>query len=408
MSRLQKKRHQFRPTLVHATLEERQVLSTRAIPATPPPAPPPVSALAVAMEKGEVRTAYVKQVQAATVALRNAVKADNSQLYSNGSDPTSQQMTDFAAEVAGAVNATALRISSQAALLPNASASLVPKIQNSLLGSGSNSLTSRLTALALTSGTTGSAMNLQSAMINQINRISTQTTAEVNNYFSTTPLNRLSTSSSGQRIPLEEYMAREVLGQTANNFGSLAASFPAVASAMFYPTGTTTTTLTEVVTPTTPSQELVDEFGVSATNALSTAAYELTSDLALFPHSSTVTPAIQAALFGSSATSTSLSSAIASLPYGSTTFNSAVATAFNSAYQNVITPVMSFLQTTTQTDAGLPTTGLTSPYITGYDTGFNNGFATGSAPVSSVSASRRPRSTRRTERALRPTCSIRT
>ena len=44
-------------------------------------------------------------------------------------------MTDFDAEVSGAVNATALRLSSQASLLPNAAARLVPAIQNTLLGS---------------------------------------------------------------------------------------------------------------------------------------------------------------------------------------------------------------------------------------------------------------------------------
>jgi hypothetical protein len=55
-----------------------------------------------------------RQAKAAARDLRTAIKADVAQLYANGAVPTSQQMADFDASVAGAVDARALRLSNKA------------------------------------------------------------------------------------------------------------------------------------------------------------------------------------------------------------------------------------------------------------------------------------------------------
>ena len=80
MTELKRKRRQLRPNLSAAQLEERQVLSSVAVPYTPAPAPPPMSVLAVKMETARLRAAYVRQFKAADADLKAAVKADISQL----------------------------------------------------------------------------------------------------------------------------------------------------------------------------------------------------------------------------------------------------------------------------------------------------------------------------------------
>ena len=184
MSKSKRKRITFRPSVIESSLEDRLVLSggtgvtavanpavIQVIPSpvyaelglTPPPAAPPVSA-AVARARAahkltipQLRANYRKQVRAAARDLRSAINADIAQLYANGSTPTAQQLAGFKAGAAGAINATALRLSTQSALLPN-SARLVSAVQNEILGSGAKSLASRLVSLAQSgklSGSTG-------------------------------------------------------------------------------------------------------------------------------------------------------------------------------------------------------------------------------------------------------------
>jgi hypothetical protein len=350
--------------------------SATAVPLTPPPAPPPMSLMSLRLQTAQLRANYVRQFQAASADLKSAVRADVAQLFANGAAPTAQQMANFNAQLAGAVDATAFRLSSQAALLPNSSARLVPAIQNSLLGSAPNTLVSRMNALVNSSAVNGSAQTLQSALVTQINRASLQNTAQVRNFFNTAALNRASVNSSGQRIPLAQFMGQQVVNQVGNTFGTLAQSFPVVANSMLFPNEVTTAS---------PTQELFQEFGLQLRNALSTAQFQLSSDMALFPGSSAVTQRIQPAIFGSPTSTTSLMAALQNLPFGSSNFNSAAATTFNTAFQNVITPINTFFRNATQSNVTLPTSGFTSPFMstfTGstFNSGFNNGFATGTNP----------------------------
>ena len=220
-----------------ARLEERLVLSsgTTAV-VTPPPAPAPFFSR-VPFDRGghrltvaELRHAYDQQVRSATTALRREMKAEVQQLRANGSTATSQQLADFDATMAGAINATALSLSSQASLLPNSATRLVPAIQNTLLGSGPNSLVSRLSTVTQSSQDNGTLANLQSVLSRQINTASRQNVAELNHFFNTTSVNQLSVNSSGQHIPLQQYIGGQIASQLGNTLGTLAQSFSNVAN----------------------------------------------------------------------------------------------------------------------------------------------------------------------------------
>jgi len=404
----ERKRFAFRPTVTEASLEGRLVLSsgagtitaavgspqvmvvtppTELAPAgvTPAPAPSPIGARAAAralhpMTLAQVRKDYRTQVRVAARDLRTAIQTQVGQLYANGATPTAQQLADFNASVAGARDATALRLSAQAALLPNSGTRLVPAIQNAILGSGPRSLASRLTALAQSgqlSGTTGASAR---ALTRLLNTSTVQTNAQLNNFFNTTPVNRLSVNSAGQRIPLGQFIGGQILNQAANTFGALAQSFPTVANSMLFPNGATGT----------PTQAALNAFTSQSGNALGTAAFVLGSDLSLFPNTSSVVTQLQPMLFGAAngtGTATtnainSLAATLGGLQFGSTGFNTAVSNAFGTAFQSLATPIAQFFGITGPTNTVLPTSGLTSLFGTPFTgssffNGFNNGFATG-------------------------------
>ena len=103
----------------------------------------------------------------------------------------------------------------------------------------------------------------------------------------------------------------------------------------------------------------------------------------MFGGFSNVVSQIQPMLFGSATNLNSLWSSLQNLSFGSTGFDSAVTSAFNTGFNNLLTPVNSFLGMATQSQSNsvLPSTGFTSPFssqFTGssFNNGFNDGFAT--------------------------------
>jgi hypothetical protein len=448
MKNSKRRRFAFRPLAIESRLEERLVLDggtvngnavilvltppTNLAPpgVTPAPAAPPISprvaarALARAarpLAVSQIHAAYRRQVRAATRDLRAAIQAQVGQLSANGATPTPQQIADFNASIAGALDATTLRLSTQAALLPHAGVRLVPAIQNALLGSGPRSLVNRLNVLVQSgqlSGTTGASASALTRLLNTTNQ---QAVSRINTFFNTTPLARLSVNSTGQRIPLEQFMGNQLLNQVANTFGLLSQTFPIVANSILFPNGTNVT----------PTQAAVNQFNTEVGNALATAAFQLGSGLSVFPGSSGVITQLQPLLFsttnspvnsgassaatgintaggtfntgagsaatgiGNSASSAatgiadntfnSLVAALQNLPFGSTGFNTAVSNAFGTAFQNMVTPLGQFFQMTGQPNLTLPTNQFISPFgsaFTGntFFNGFNNGFATGTTP----------------------------
>jgi hypothetical protein len=379
-SKPMKKRTPFRPSAADARLEERVVLSTAA---TPLPAPPPINSSILVKSFGhpltvaQLRADYNVQVKRAGADLQTMVDAAIQQAYANGSISSAQKHADLNATVDGAIDATALRLTSQAALLPNANSSLVPTIQNQLLGSGPTSLTSRLNALVLSGKYDGSAGKLRTMVAKDMKLATRKDVASVNQYFRTTPVKSLAVRSTGQPMALtgstalKEFIGNQFSGELANTLGSLAQSFPVVASAALFPNGTTTT-----VDP-----SLMSAFTSQVNTALSTAAFEIGSGLALFPGFTNITSQIQPMLFSSTSNANSLASSLANLDFGSTGFNTAVANAFNTGFQNVLTAISPFFGMQAQSNVSLPTTGITGPFgsafsASNFDSGFNNGFVT--------------------------------
>jgi hypothetical protein len=372
------KRNAFNPSVTEARLEERLVLSSTSSALTPAPAPPPVfSNILIGHARpwrnvAQLRAAYAREGRIAALELRNEVAREISQMSANGSLSSAQRRADLSASVQGAVDATALQLTSQAALLPRANASLVPSIQNSLLGSGSRSLSSRLSSIIQSTGGAGSVVRLQSAISRAISVMPSQLTTQFNSFFTTNNVNQLAVNSSGQQIPLTQFMAGQAVNQISNTLGTLAQSFPTVATSVLFPNGTTST----------PTQDLFNQFGVQARNALTTAAMEIGSTLGLFTGSSSVISQIQPTLFGSTSTLNNLASSLQNVASDSSALTSAVTSAFNSSFNNLLGPVTTFFGMPGQANSVLPTTGLTSPFTSqftasNFDSGFNDGFTSG-------------------------------
>ncbi len=443
MKNSKRKRFAFRPSVSESSLEERLVLSTGTgtggpviVELSPPtatappgvapaPAPPPISPhvaralLATTtphLKLAKIHKLYNQQLRAATRDLRTAIAAQVGQLYANGATPTAQQVADFNASIAGALDATALRLTTQSSLLPGAGTRLVPAIQNTLLGSGPRSLITRLSNLVQSgqlSGTSGASARALTRLLNTTSRTGI---SQLSNFFNNTPVSRLSVSTTGQRIPVQQFMGNQLLNQVANTFGTLASTFPGVANSVLFPNGAAGT----------PSQAALNTFNTMVNNALDTAAFQLGSGLSVFPGAQGVISQIEPVLFGavnnpvngvgSAATGinnvlgnstnstgnspingpgsgatginnafTSLSSALQNLQFGSTGFNTAVNNAFGTAFQNLVTPLGQFLGLNGVSNATLPTNGFANPFgsaFTGntFFNGFNNGFATGTTP----------------------------
>jgi len=364
-----KPRHAFRPTLAdYARLEDRVVMSVTAA---------NIAAAATSqsgMTAAQVRAASARALQAATRNIRNFVNAQSAALFANGT-PTADQINNFKAQVAGAINSTAFTLSSQAALLPN-SARNVAAIQNALLGSGRTSLLSRLDTALQNNRNLSSATRLQNAIGSGITNTLLGVRSAQNNFFNTTPLNRLSVDSSGNPIPLQQFISGQIANQFTNSLGAFANAFPTVANATLFPNGPNNGV--------NPSSDLIQAFNAQTTNALGTITAQLGSNLALLPNSGLVASQLNPLLFGTGTTgtgaNTGLLNSLANLQFGGTTFNNDVTTAFNNGFSSLSTPLNSFLGLQAQQNAALPTTGFTNvfgPNFTSstFNNGFNNGFA---------------------------------
>ncbi len=421
----------FRPSMIDSPLEDRVVLSGTAATAgsplavyqlkpspvyaelglTPPPAAPPISA-ALARELAAhnlpvnlVHKAFRQQVHLASQDLRAAVQSQIAQLYANGSTPTAQQLANFRAGIAGVVNATALRLSTQASLLPRSSR-LVAKIQNSILGTGANSLASRLNNLAESgrlSGTTAASTRALSNLFSNATRLGVR---QVNGYFGYNPVNALSVNTSGQRIPLEQYMGSQLVHQLGNTLGLLAQSFPNVANSMLYGGANAAGT---------PTPAALAAFNTAYNNAINTAAFQLGSGLSLFPLNSSVVSQLVPLIYGGGTTGATTGTigttgnnvftALASIPgylqnllagnptgttgtgigTGITSLNTAIANAFGNVYSGLARPIGTYFGVTMPSTLTLPTSGFNSlfasPYVnSSFFNGFNNGFSNGTTP----------------------------
>jgi hypothetical protein len=351
----------FRPSLDDSSLETRLVLSTGRL------AMMAHANAGTAIQTHLVLSALRNQNRAAANHLRGMIDNQVAQLFANGT-PTAQQRADFNAQVSGEVLASAFQLSSQDSLLPG-STRLVSRLQGSLLGNAPNSFLTRVQNLSQSPFMGASSMRLQNAMTRQLNASFGANGARLNNFLATTPINRLSVNQARQRIPLQQFMGSQIVNQLGNTLGSLAQSFNTNANSSLFANGVTTATPANQIA-------LLNQTG----NALGTAAFQLGSDVALFPFNSrTVGPGLQSALFAN--TPTSLFNQLQSLPNINTAFNTAASTAFNNGFTNLVTPLNSFFNvpTTAQT-LSLPTSAFTNvigPSFNNIANGFSDGFGSG-------------------------------
>ena len=256
-----KNRITFRPTLGDIQLEERVVLNGTSM--TSAAAAAEVSALQTGggtssrqtslenLTTRQIRQAFLQQFRGTQTALRQFVNSQASALFNDPANRgpngrlTAEALANFSTNIAGGINAAALRLSAQTSLLPGSSRRLVPELQNALLGSRPNSLnasslSSRIANLAGTGLANRSQTAFQNAINREINRSFTNSSARLTNFFTTTRLNRLSVDpTTGQRVPLSRFLVNQAVAQTNNTLGTLANSVgPNATAALFDSTGT--------------------------------------------------------------------------------------------------------------------------------------------------------------------------
>ena len=341
-----KNRQVFRPSLSDATsfLEERVVLSTAAF-FTPLAAPEPTNG---PITRQLLQRSFTQQSKAATTQLRNQINAQITTLFANG-QPTTQQLNDFRASVGGLVNATSFRLSSQNALLPR-SQKVVQNVQSSLLSGQSNSLLSRINNLTTSTSAMRSARTLQTAINGQITRTMSANTAQLNNFFSTTPINRLSVDASGQRISLQQFIGNRAISQFGNMLGALANSFGRAGTSLAFPNGTG-----PGISPTAPSAQALANLQTQFQQGLGLTTAQLGNSLSLIPGiDSNLFPQLQSAFFGTGTGANSLINSLQGLNLANPNFSNNVNTSFNRGFNNVLTPLNNFFGFTPTQASTLP------------------------------------------------------
>ena len=315
MSNAKRKRVSFRPSVTESRLEERLVLSSgtgvtavanpavvQVIPSpvyaelalTPPPAAPPVSAA-----RGQGQGGAQIDHPAVAGRLREASPGGGAgppDCDQGRYRPALRQWRDPHGAADWPTSRPARRVPStrrpcgsrprrRSCRIP---ARLVSAVQNEILGSGARSLASRLVSLAQSGKLSGSTAASSRALARLFNTASQQTISQINHYFNTTPVNRLSVNAAG----------------SGSRWSSTSAASSSTRSAT--PSGpwprASRTSPTRCCSPTAPralpTQAAMNAFTTQYDNALATAAYQLGSGLSLFPGSSSVVSQIQPILFG--------------------------------------------------------------------------------------------------------------
>ena len=367
------KRMAFSPTLDDQVLEQRIVLSTvgtsfvrnhnSLLVANA------LNNLTASLSGRNLNNAVTQQIRAATRTAQNAIRSEITQLFANGK-PTAQQRSDFLATSNGVLAATALQLSSLAALLPAGSTVLAPGLQGSLLGSQSSSVASRI-AHAVQSGRAGfSSQGLTSAITQTFNRATTQGVNRFNNFLNGNAAFALSVDQSGNQIPIGQFIGNQIVSQLGSSLGSLSQSFSQLAGSMLFTNGSLTNSVADQ-----------NAFGNQFRSALGVAAAQLSAGLSLAPSlASSLAPQLQAALFDTSSSGSGLFGAIQNLPSSSNLFNSGASTAFNSTFQglsSLLSAPFNLPASTTVTLPGSNIPGLFGSQFSTFGNGFTTGFGTG-------------------------------
>ncbi len=344
----------------------------------------------------QLRNTYRQQFGDAQNALRQFISTQAGSLFDPANLDANGRLlpvaiTNFQNGLAGALDASALRLSAQSSLLPGSAERLVPLIQNSLLGGGRNSLESRIGQLLNSSRFTRSSADLQNALNRQISRAFSQNSAQISSFIASPAVNRLSIDpTTGQRIPLSQFMSNQALQQINNSFGALVNNLgPLGQSTLFDSAG--------VFNP-----QAVTGFQQQFANALGTVGAQIGGIASLFPNGSSLASQLQSSMFGTGIDPTtgqpvtslfnSLANAFPTTTGGSNPFTPAILNTnfqngFTNAFQNFSSPLNTFFGAqnnsggTFQLPSGFFQNNATFPNIFGsqfagssFNNGFNNGF----------------------------------
>ena len=165
-----------------------------------------------AAQPRELLSLYQTQFRAAATDLKTALHTQIDRIYANGR-PTEDQLKNLETLVIGAVDATAIGVSSQVGLLPAAGDTLVPRIQDALLSSN-RSLSTQLNGIIGYGRFNQSASRLKTMLDRTIDQYANRATREFRNFLNTTPLYRLSVDNAGQQVPIQQYIAQQVVARS--------------------------------------------------------------------------------------------------------------------------------------------------------------------------------------------------
>src|SRR5262249_45468848 len=150
----------------------------------------------------DLYVAYLNQFRSAENGLKQVLNDQINQLYANGK-PTKDQLANLQNLANGTIDGMAFLVSSQLALLPAATNTLVPRVQTALLSSSRSSLASKIDGYINSPRFNQSAQSLKAVIGRSITDYTLAARRQFLNYLNTTPINRLSVDAqTAQRIPV--------------------------------------------------------------------------------------------------------------------------------------------------------------------------------------------------------------
>ncbi|MGE3819336.1 MAG: hypothetical protein AB7I30_07870 [Isosphaeraceae bacterium] len=315
-------------------------------------------------ESRELQLNYGRQIRELTNRLTAAVNQATTDLYATGY-PDATKLADTNARLQGIANAAAFQLSSQLSLLPGSSQQ-VARLQDSLLGDGPNSLTSRLRSLTQAGGSLNSA-RFQSLLSRTVNNAVQFGTAGYANLFrGSTLYNAAVDPTTGQRLTLPQYFGNQLINQVGNTLGSFGQTFASVGNSTLFANGAT------VATP-----EAAQAFAAQYGQALGLVASQIGAGLSLFPNAAAVTnPLIFSDLYILRTPQVGLAPALGGLT-SRDGFETGVRDAIGTGFQNVASRLGSAFGLPTGQNFSMPTNNFTNVFgsrFSNFGNGFNNGF----------------------------------
>ena len=366
MSKNNRNRNAFRPELSGASLEERVVLSL-----------PAGYNFVSPQQAAQFRAAFSRAFRSMQFDVRTQIQNQARQLFASGT-PTAQQIANFEANAEGIIVAGTSGLANMFALLPGAQRRLVPSTARMLLANNQSSLLSRIQNLANNTNVTSSLSSLETAIRQDVRSAFGNVSTQAGQFLANQNLNTMVIQASDGSQSLSQFIGDRIISQFANNLGNLALAFPTVANSVLFANGATTA-----------SPAAIQQFNQMVTPALGLATSTLANELQLLPNSNTIMPALQTAIFGTTATTgttsptpASVIAALEGLPITSTDFPTAATTAFTTALSNVTGILSPFVGTFPTPVFSLNTTlapGVFNSNLTGnsFQSGFLGGFGSG-------------------------------